>query len=278
MPGTLANRRILITGIADENSLALAIARELMSEGAELVCAGLGVTRHHEGLSEAGARYLESSQARFIETVHAHLGADTPTVVMDASIDATIEDAAARLSELDLPLDGLLHAIAMDRTIRRGVAPPLMEVGREDFLDCLDVSAYSLLSMTRTLLAHEMLGQGASLVALSYLGAERTMSHAYRNIGIAKAALERLAREMAMELGRSHGIRVNCVRFSPFSASRAGGAIPDLVAAIEKAESEAPLGNASAESLAFEVAHLMRKDLHVTGEVRHVDGGYHGVA
>ncbi|MEM9175439.1 MAG: SDR family oxidoreductase [Myxococcota bacterium] len=278
MPDSLTDRRILITGIADENSLALAIARGLKEEGAELVCAGLGPTDHHEGLSEAGAKYLASTQAQFQETVRKELGPDTPTVVMDASIDATVEDAAAHLRDQALPLDGFLHAIAMDKTIRRGVAPPIMEVGRDDFLGCLDVSAYSLLSIPRAFLAHDVLNRGASIVALSYLGGERTMSHAYRNIGIAKAALERLSREMAMELGRSHAIRVNCVRFSPFSASRAGGAIPDLVAAMEKAEAAAPLGNASAQSLAYEVAHLMRPDLEVTGEVRHVDGGYHGVA
>ncbi len=278
MAGNLANRRILVTGIADENSLALSIARGLAQEGAALVCAGLGPTDHHTGLSEASERYLASTQEQFQKTVHEHLGPDTPTVVMDASIDATIDDAAARLEAEGLPLDGFVHAIAMDKTIRRGVAPPLMDVRREEFLDCLDVSAYSLLSITRALLAQDVLRRGASLVALSYLGAERTMSHAYRNIGIAKAALERLAREMAMELGRSHRIRVNCVRFSPFSASRAGGAIPDLVDAVEKAEAAAPLGNASAESLACEVAHLMRPDLQITGEIRHVDGGYHGVA
>lgn len=278
MPETLAGRRILVTGIADENSLALAIARGLLAEGASLVCAGLGPTPHHVDLSDAGARYLASSHEQFLETVRDGLGAETPTVVLDASVDATLEDAARFLGREGLPLDGFVHAIAMDKTIRRGVAPPIMEVQREDFLSCLDISAYSLLSITRALLGQEVLRKGASLVALSYLGAERAMSHAYRNVGIAKAALERLSREMANELGRSHEIRVNCVRFSPFAASRAGGAIPDLVAAVDKAERAAPLGNAKAESLAFEVAHLMRPDLHVTGEVRHVDGGYHGVA
>ncbi len=278
MGGALTDRRILVTGIADENSLALAIARTLRDEGAEVVCAGLGPTPHHRSLSEAGEKYLRASHEQFCKTVEQELGNETRTVVLDASIDATVDDACATLRERDLDLDGFVHAIAMDKTIRRGVAPPLMEVSREDFLGCLDVSAYSLLSMTRAFLERDLLRAGASIVALSYLGAERTMSHAYRNIGVAKAALERLSREMAMELGRSHRIRVNCVRFSPYSASRAGGAIPDLVEAIERAEREAPLGNASPESLAMEVAHLMRPDLHVTGEIRHVDGGYQGVA
>jgi enoyl-[acyl-carrier protein] reductase I len=141
----------------------------------------------------------------------------------------------------------------------------------------MNVSAYSLIALVRTLVAQDCLRPGASVVSLSYLGAERVMSHAYRNIGVAKAALERITRELAYELGRERGVRVNAVRFSPYSASRAGGAIPDLEAAIARGAAVAPLGNASPESLALEVAHLMRPSTAITGEVRHVDGGYHTI-
>ncbi|MFO0690297.1 MAG: SDR family oxidoreductase [Myxococcota bacterium] len=274
----LQGRRILVTGIVDGQSLALSIARTLKQSGAELVCAGLGLSPHHENLSDAGRRYLTQSGASFEETVRSALGADTPTVVLDATVDATIDGAVETLAERGLALDGVLHAIAMDRTIRGGSAQPLLSVSRKDFLDCLDVSAYSLIAIVRALLARDRLRAGASIVSLSYLGAERIMSHAYRNIGVAKAALERITRELAFELGRERGIRVNAVRFSPFSASRAGGAIPDLVAAIEKAGAAAPLGNATPEGLALEVAHLMSPGHAITGEVRHVDGGYHAVA
>lgn len=278
MHAPLTDRRILVTGIADENSLALRIARGLKEAGAELVCAGLGKTPHHEKGSEASERYLAQSQASFERTVRDALGAETPTIVLDASLDASVADAADALASRSLPLDGVLHAIAMDRTIRGGKASPLLEVSRQDFLHCLDVSAYSLIAIVRNLVERDLLRDGGSVVALSYLGAERIMSHAYRNIGVAKAALERITRELAYELGRRGGIRVNAVRFSPFSASRAGGAIPDLVAAVEKAAHAAPLGNATPEALALEVVHLMRPSVLVTGEIRHVDGGYHAVA
>ena len=270
-------RRYLVTGIADEHSLALEIARTLKESGAELVCAGLGMTPRHTDVSEAGRRYLAETFEAFEAVVAKELGAETPTVVLDASLDGAIVDACERLRDRDLALDGFVHAIAMDRTIRRGVASPLLEVSREDFLHCLDVSAYSLIGITRELLRHDRLRRGASIVALSYLGAERAMSHAYRNIGVAKAALERAARELAYELGPTHGIRVNCVRFSPWAASRAGGAIPELVDAVAKAEAAAPLGNASPGSLAKEVVHLLQPNLDVTGSVRHVDGGYNFV-
>ena len=275
MTAHLDGRRILVTGIADESSLALEIARTLEREGAELVCAGLGPTPHHADLSSAAERYLALSQERFEKTVRESLAPGTPTLVLDASLDGSIADAGAALESRGLPLDGVVHAIAMDRTIRGGEARPLLEVSREEFLDCLDVSAYSLIAMLRAMLDKEILRSGSSVVSLSYLGAERVMSHPYRNIGVAKAALERISRELAEELGRSRGIRVNVVRFSPYSASRAGGAIPGLEQSVQNAAAKAPLGNAGPEALGVEVAHLMRPSSAVTGEVRHVDGGYH---
>lgn len=116
------------------------------------------------------------------------------------------------------------------------------------------------------------------MVSLSYLGAERVVSHPYRNVAVAKAALERITVELAHELGRAHGIRVNAVRFSPYAASRAGGAIPGLVAAEAACAEASPLGNARPHDLALEVAHLLRPGHAITGEIRHVDGGYRVLA
>lgn len=277
MDGSLERRRILVTGIADDASLALPIASALRGAGAELVCAGLGPTMHHRGLSPAAERYLDQSATTFRDTVGRRLGDTVRTFVLDASLDGSIDDLAAALAAEQLRVDGFVHAIALDRTIRGGGAKPLLEVTREEFLDCMSVSAYSLLALVRALLVEGVLQPGAGIVALSYLGAERVMFHPYRNVGVAKAALERIALELAAELGRSHGIRVNVVRFSPWSKSRAGGAIPGLDAAVERCGEAAPLGNASPEALAREVVHLLEPGLGITGEVRHVDGGYHAL-
>lgn len=271
----LEGRGVLVTGIADAASLALPVAIALQRAGASLTCAGLGPTRHQAALSEAAQRYLAEAHATFRETVAKALGPDTPSLALDASLDASIADLARTLRERGVRLDGLVHAIALDRTIRRGEAKPLLEVTREEFLDCMNVSAYSLLALVRALLAEGVLARGAGVVALSYLGAERVMFHPYRNVGVAKAALERIARELAVEVGRSHGIRVNVVRFSPWSQSRAGGAIPGLDAAVTRCDEAAPLGNAAPAALAREVVHLLEPELGVTGEIRHVDGGYH---
>lgn len=277
MTRPLDGRRILITGIANENSLALAVARQLQNEGADLVCAGLGPTKHQEVLSENALAFLKESQETFQQAVFAQLGKDTPCLVFDASQDESLDEMAGELAARDLTVDGILHAIAMDRTIRGGGATPLLEVSRKDFLDCMSISAYSLIGLVQSLYVRERLNQGGSVVALSYIGAERITSHPYRNIGVAKAALERITRELAAELG-SAGIRVNSLRFSPFAESRAGGAIPKLVESVEDADKRSPLGNATPEALGLEVAHLMRPGVMVTGETRHVDGGYHALA
>jgi enoyl-[acyl-carrier protein] reductase I len=272
---TLAGRRVLVTGIADASSLALPIARELAASGAEIVCTGVGPTPHHGELSPAAARYLRDARDAFASTVRDQLGSDVPALVADVALDASLDDLAAALQARGLALDGVVHAVAMDRSIRGGSARPLLEVTREEFLDCMSVSAWSLVALVRALLRGGVLRPGASVVALSYLGAERVMAHPYRNIGIAKAALERIVRELAAELGPLCGARINAVRFSPWSRSRAGGAIPGLDDAVADAALRAPLGNADPLSLAREVAHLLRPELAVTGEVRHVDGGYH---
>lgn len=275
MSASLAGRRFLVTGIVDAASLALPVAREIQRQGGALVCAGLGPTRGQEGLSPSAASYVRLSFESFTKTVHEELGADVPCLALDVTRDESLDELAATLAERGLAVDGLLHSVALDRTIRGGRAKPLLEVSREEFLDCMSVSAWSLIGLVRSLLTARVLLPGSSVVSLSYLGAERVMPHPYRNVGAAKAALERITRELAAELGPAHGVRVNAIRFSPYAASRAGGAIPALEEMVHSAQRRAPLGNAPPESLAAEVAHLLRPGIAVTGEVRHVDGGYH---
>jgi len=274
---SLAGRRVLVTGIADAASLALHVAREVAAQGATLVCAGLGPAAGQPGLSEAARTYLARAYETFERTVADELGPTVPTFALDVAADESITALADELVAKGLAVDGVVHAIALDKTIRGGAARPLLDVTRQEFLDCMSVSAWSLVALTAALVRANVLAEGGSIVALSYLGAERVMAHPYRNIGVAKAALERIVRELAAELGRARGVRVNAIRFSPYTASRAGGAIPGLDEAVAHAAARAPLGNASPRALALEVAHLLRSGLDVTGEVRHVDGGYHAM-
>lgn len=270
----LKNCTILITGITDAGSLALAVAKQAKKEGAELVCSGLGLTPYHTNLSDKAKAYLEKTFSDFKETIAKELGANTLTIPLDVTIDASIDDAVNTLSQKGIKLNGLLHSIAMDKTIRAGAVKPLIEVTREEFMGAMDVSAYSLIALTRSLLNKEVLQKNTSIVSLSYLGAEKIVRHPYKNVGVAKAALERITRELAFELGKSHNIKINSIRFSPFTGSKAGGAIQGLQEAFDFAQENAPMGNALPEDLGYEVAYLLRPYGRITGEIRHVDGGY----
>ena len=273
----LQGRTILVTGISDGASLAAHGARRIQHAGGQPICTGLGPAGQPD-LSERARTHLQTTFESFQATVAEVLGASTPTLACDLSMDASVAQLATTLAERDLQIDGVLHAVAFDRTLGKGTYQPLLDTTRDDFLECMNVSAYSLIALVRELLAAGVLCRGAGVVALSYLGAERVMRHPYKNVGVAKAALERIVSELAVELGRSHGVRVNAVHFSPYSASRAGGAIPGLVDAEKRAQEECPLGNAGPESLGDEVVHLMRPESAITGEIRHVDGGQHLLA
>lgn len=270
----LYNCKFLITGITDSGSLALASAKQVKKEGAELICSGLGLTQFHSNLSDKAKAYLEKTYSDFQETIFKELGADTLTFPLDVTIDASIDEATRFLKDKGIKLNGFLHSIAMDKTIRAGAVKPLIDVTREEFMGAMDVSAYSLIALTRSMLNQEVLLNNSSILSLSYLGAEKIVRHPYKNVGVAKAALERITRELAFELGKSHNIKVNSIRFSPFTGSKAGGAIQGLKEAFDFAEENAPMGNALPEDLGYEVAYLLRPYGRITGEIRHVDGGY----
>ena len=138
----------------------------------------------------------------------------------------------------------------------------------------MDVSAFSLIRLTNSLFKSKVLNAGASICALSYIAAEKVTFHPYRNMSIAKAALERIVIELADEMGRKNGTRVNAIRFSTYLGSKAGAATL-TEKDVSTSDRISPLGNATPIDLANEVVHLFRPDIRITGEIRHVDGGYH---
>ncbi len=270
----LQDKRFLITGISDAGSLALHAAKAIVEQGGQVVCAGLGVTPHHTDLSDKARAYLSANETAFRETVKAELGEGTPMLILDATQEDSMADLAMGLADSGLHLDGFLHSIAMDRTIRNKKVKPLLEGTQAEFCDTLGVSAFSLVRITHHLLKTGALRDGSSICSLSYIAAEKVTFHPYRNMSVAKAALERITIELADELGRSRGIRVNALRFSPYLGSKAGTATLEP-SDVEKAESMSPLGNAGPRDLALEIVHLMQPGLRITGEIRHIDGGYH---
>jgi enoyl-[acyl-carrier protein] reductase I len=265
-------KTFLITGIADSNSLAMFVAKKIIENGGEVVCTGLGVSPFHKNLSEKAIVFLNKNNQDFQDAVRSELG-DSITEILDVTIDENIEHLAKTLQEKNIKLNGFLHAIAMDKTIRQKEVKPLLEVTKDEFCDTMEVSAFSLIRLSHYLMKYNVLQPGSSICSLSYIAAAKVTFHPYRNISIAKAALERITIELADEMGRKNGTRVNAIRFSPYMGSKAGNATLSQ-GDLDISNEVSPLGNASPDDLANEVVHLFRPNGRITGEIRHVDGGY----
>lgn len=263
----------IITGIADKHSLAMYVAKEIIRHNGKVICTGLGVSQFHTNLSDRAKNFLDESHSLFKQSVEDELGQDVETYILDVTLPESIEDFSSKLKAKGQKVDGLLHAIAMDKTIRNKKVKPLLEVSFKEFCDTMEVSAFSLVSLTASLKNHGLLNPDSSICSLSYIAAKKVTFHPYRNISVAKAALERITIELADELGRQNGTRVNCVRFSTYLGSKAGTATL-TTEDVEHAGNKSPLGNALPQDLAYEVAHLLRPGTRITGEIRHVDGGY----
>lgn len=270
----LNNKTFLITGIADEHSLAMYVAKAVIKQGGNVICTGLGVSPFHGDLSDRAKDYLNNTFNDFKESIKTHLGSNASAEILDVTLDDNIEFFAKNLFKNDIKIDGILHAVAMDKTIRNKKVKPLLDVTFDEFCGTMDVSAFSLIRLTNSLFKSQVLNPGASICALSYIAAEKVTFHPYRNMSVAKAALERIVIELADEMGRSNGTRVNAIRFSTYLGSKAGAATL-TEDDVTKSNRISPLGNASPRDLANEVVHLFRPESRITGEIRHVDGGYH---
>ncbi|MDJ0389019.1 enoyl-ACP reductase FabI [Roseomonas sp. E05] len=251
--GTLmAGKRGLIMGVANDKSIAWGIARAVAAQGAELA-----FTYQGEALEKR------------VRPLAASVGSDLvlPCDVADeASIDAVFAALEGRWGRLDF----LVHAIAYaDKQYLRG---RYMDTPREAFLQAMDISCFSFASVSRRAVA--LMPEGGSLLTLSYLGAERVMPH-YNVMGVAKAALEASVRYMAADVG-AENIRVNAISAGPIKTLAASG-IGDFRYILKWNQYNAPMKrNTTIEDVGGAGVFLL-SDLGsgVTGEVLHVDSGYH---
>jgi enoyl-[acyl-carrier protein] reductase I len=253
--GTLmAGRRGLIMGVANDRSIAWAIAQAVAAQGAELA-----FTYQGEALGKRVRPLAASVGASLV------LPCD---VGSDADLDATFAEVAARWGGLDF----LVHAIGFaDKQFLRG---RYLDTPREAFLQALDISCYSFTAAGQR--AAALMGPGGSLVTLSYLGAERWVPH-YNVMGVAKAALEASVRYMAADLG-DRGIRVNAISAGPIRTLAASG-IGDFRYILRWNQLNSPMRRnvTLAEVGGAGVYLLSPLSTGVTGEVHHVDCGYHTV-
>ena len=187
----------------------------------------------------------------------------------EEAYDRVVEKAKSIYGEIDF----LVHAAAF--APRDAMSNPFIDTTREDFATALDVSCYSFVKLASKL--RPILKPGASVITLSYLGAQRAMQ-SYNVMGVAKAALEASARYLAIDLGEV-GVRVNVLSPGPMNTTAARG-VPGLLDMIKFVESRAPLKRAAIQEDVAGSAVWLMSDLSqgVTGETVFVDAGYNIVA
>jgi enoyl-[acyl-carrier protein] reductase I len=248
----MAQKRGMIMGVANERSLAWGIAAACAAQGAELAFT-----------------YQGDSLGKRVRPLAASVGSDL-VLPCDATDDASMDAAFAAVTARWPRLDFLVHAIGYaDKHYLRG---RYMDTSREAFLQALDVSCFSFTAVARR--AAAMMGPGGAMLTLTYIGAERVTPH-YNVMGVAKAALEASVRYLAADLG-SGNIRVNAISAGPIKTLAASG-ISDFRYILRWNQYNAPLRrNVTIEDVGGAAVYLL-SDLAsgVSGEVHHVDCGYH---
>ncbi len=255
--GFLEGKKILITGVVSNRSIAYGIAEACKREGAELA-----FSYANERFKDRVAEYAKD------------FGSDI-VLQMDVSSDEDIENTFAALKEKWGYLDGVVHSI--------GFAPREAIMG--DFLDgctrdafkiAMDISAYSYPAVARAALPL-MEGRNGAFLTLTYLGGERVVPN-YNTMGVVKAALESATRYIASSVGPK-GHRCNAISAGPIKTLAAAG-IKDFSKILHHMEKATPMRRTVTTEEVGNVAAFLLSDLSsaVTGEVVHVDAGFHSVA
>ena len=252
----MKGRRGLVMGVANKNSIAWAIAQQLAAQGAEIAFT-----------------YQGDKLLRRVKPLAESVMDDPVLLDCDVTNDDQMDAAFKTLEDKWGQLDFLVHAIAFAG--RDQLEGSFVDATtREGFKSALDISAYSFVDAARR--ASKLMGEGGSMVTLTYLGSERVVPN-YNVMGVAKAALEAATRYIAADLG-PRGIRVNAISAGPIKTLAAAGIGSGRhmfrfnKAASALQDNTDPMGVAGA-ALYF----LSDLGLSATGEVHHVDGGFHAI-
>jgi enoyl-[acyl-carrier protein] reductase I len=250
--GLLEGKKAAIFGVANDRSIAWAIAEAFHAEGAELAFTFAG-----EVLEKRVRPLAEGIGSKII-------------LPCDVTKDADIESVFAKLKEAWGGLDVLIHAIAFAN--KEDLANPYVQTSRAGFQLAMDVSAYSLVALAQRA-APLMEGRDGSILTLTYMGSEKVIPN-YNVMGVAKAALEASVRYLAHDLGPK-SIRVNAISAGPLRTLAAAG-ISDFKTMLHHVADRAPLRrNIDAEEVGKTALYLCSPwGSAVTGEVLHVDAGY----
>ena len=250
----MQGKRGLIMGLANDKSIAWGIAKSCADAGAELAFS-----------------YQGDALKKRVDPLAASLGSDIVLPCDVADMDS-VDALFASLEEKWGKLDFIVHAIGFsDKNELRG---RYVDTSRENFLNSMDISVYSFTAIVNR--AEKMMSAGGSCLTLTYYGAERVMPH-YNVMGLCKAALEASVRYRAEDLGKD-GIRVNAISAGPIKTLAASG-IGDFRYILKWNELNSPLRRTvTIEDVGKSAVYLL-SDLSsgTTGEVLHVDSGYHVV-
>ena len=251
---SLAGKRGLVMGVANERSIAWGIAKALAEAGAELA-----FTYQGDAFGQRLAPLAASVGSDFMVDVD---------VTDDASLDTAFDQLAARWPTIDF----VVHAIAYSD--KNELTGRFVNTSRDNFKNSLDISAYSFIEVARR--AHPMMEEnGGTLITLTYQGSNKVTPF-YNVMGVAKAALEATTRYLANDLGPD-GIRVNAISPGPMK-TLAGAAIGGARKTYKHTDQNAPLrSNATLEAVGGTAVYLVSDaGACTTGEIIRVDGGYHG--
>lgn len=250
----LNGKNALVTGIANNRSIAWGIAQQLHKAGANL-----------------GVTYLPDDKGRFEKKVQELVEPLNPTIFLpcDVQNDAQIATAFESIGQKWDKLDILIHCLAFAN--KEDLSGDFSATSREGFTKALEISAYSLTSLANA--AKPLMKEGGSIVTLSYLGGVKVIPN-YNVMGVAKAALEMSVRYLASELG-AQNIRVNAISAGPIRtlASSAVGGILDMIHHVEEI---APLHRTVTQLEVGNAAAFLCSDLAsgITGQILYVDAGY----
>ncbi len=253
--GLMAGKRGLILGVANRHSIAWGITRACHMAGASLAMT-----------------YQGDQLKKRVEPLAAEVGA---AVVghCDVTDMTTVDAVFDRVNELWGGLDFVVHAIAFSD--REQLTGHYVDTTADNFSKTMLISCYSLTAIAQR--AQKLMVNGGSIVTLTYYGAEKVMPH-YNVMGVAKAALEASVRYLAADLGKQ-GIRVNAISSGPIKTLAAAGGIGDFRYILKWNEYNAPLHKSVTTEEVGDAALYLLSDLSraVTGEIHHVDSGYHVV-
>lgn len=251
MGDLLSGKNIVVMGVANDRSIAWAIAQSLAAQGARLA------------FTYESDR-VEGRVRKLADTIPGSL-----LVPCNVTVDEDIDKLAETLSAEFGVLHGLVHSIAFAKA--EDLSGEFVDTSREGFALAHDISAYSLVAVSQRL--SKLMTEGGSIMTMTYMGSERVMRN-YNVMGVAKAALEASVRYLANDLG-PRNIRVNAVSAGPIRTLAAKG-ISDFNSILKQVEEKAPLRRTTdtaevGDTAMFLISHLSRG---ITGEVIYVDGGY----